>query len=84
MCMCKALQQLECAFGSCEVLFTVGKPHHGLPVLDERTLAKRLLGGSYRNGDENDQPSGTSSSKLHNPLGSTSTKNLGNSAVSAC
>ena len=56
--------------------------------MDERTLTRRLLGGSYRDGDdggEQQTPSGSStpSRKIPTtPLSSNSTKTMGNSAVS--
>ena len=69
-----------------------GKRHQGLSSVDERTLTKRLFGGSVRNGeDSGDQPSASSSSR-DNPrkpstqLSSNSTKNLGvgSSTVDCC
>ena len=65
----------------------VGRSHQRIAMLDERTLTKRLLGGSYRDGEDGEQqtPSGSSTPGRKiptTPLSSNSTKNVGNSVVS--
>ena len=59
--------------------------------MDERTLTRRLLGGSYKEGDdgggEQQTHSGSSTPGRKVPtstLGSNSTKTVGNSTVSVC
>ena len=57
-------------------------------MVDERTLTRKLLGGSYREGEDGGEqqiPSGSSTPGRKIPattLGTNSTKTLGNSTVS--
>ena len=66
----------------------VGRSHQRLPLVDERTLTRRLLGGSYRDGDDGGEQqthSGSSTPGRKIPtttLSSNSTKTMGNSVVS--
>ena len=67
-------------------IYNVGRPHQRLPMVDERTLTRRLLGGSYREGDDGgeQQPPSGSSTPGRKVTTSTlsSTKTMGNSTVS--
>lgn len=66
----------------------VGRSHQRVPLVDERTLTRRLLGGSYRDGDDGGEQQMSSRSSTPGrkipttPLSSNSTKTMGNSAVS--
>ena len=63
----------------------IGRPHQRLPMVDERTLTRRLLGGSYREGDdggEQQTPSGSSTPGRKVTTSTlSSTKTMGNSTV---